>query len=91
MIKRARMENGWAKTLLPDILRYDPSLRASYPANGRSLTDDVMDHFIALVTNGKNQGSCGSSRRPAHNVSLCRIATQITFRRNGRLTGLSLV
>jgi hypothetical protein len=53
MIKRARMENGWAKTLLPDILRYDPSLRASYPANGRSLTDDVMDHFIALVTNGK--------------------------------------
>jgi len=45
-----------AKTLLPDVLRYDPSLPASYPTNGRSLTDDVMDHFISLITNGKIAG-----------------------------------
>jgi hypothetical protein len=45
-----------AKTLLPDILRYDPSLLASYPTNGRALMDDVMDHFISLITNGKIAG-----------------------------------
>jgi Domain of unknown function (DUF4331) len=42
-----------AKSLLPDILFYDPTLPASYPANGRALTDDVADHFISLLTNGK--------------------------------------
>ena len=45
-----------AKTLLPDILRYDPGQPASYPKNGRTLTDDVMDHFIALITNGEING-----------------------------------
>jgi len=45
-----------AKTLLPDILRYDPSLPAVYPTNGRALKDDVMDHFILLITNGKLSG-----------------------------------
>ena len=42
-----------ARTLLPDILRYDPNHPAAYPNNGRTLTDDVMDHFISIVTNGK--------------------------------------
>ena len=42
-----------ARTLLPDILRYDPNLPAAYPTNGRALTDDVMDHFISIITNGK--------------------------------------
>lgn len=42
-----------AKTLLPDILRYDPALPARYPENGRALLDDVMDGFIAILTNGK--------------------------------------
>jgi Domain of unknown function (DUF4331) len=42
-----------AATILPDILPFDPSLPASYPANGRALTDDVMDHFISVLTNGK--------------------------------------
>lgn len=42
-----------AATILPDILPFNPSLPASYPANGRTLTDDVMDGFIALLTNGK--------------------------------------
>jgi Domain of unknown function (DUF4331) len=42
-----------AKTILPDILYYNPGQPASYPANGRSLTDDVIDIFIPLLTNGK--------------------------------------
>lgn len=42
-----------AATILPDILPFDPSLAAQYPENGRALTDDVMDQFISLITNGK--------------------------------------
>ena len=42
-----------SETLLPDIMRFDPTLPASYPGNGRKLIDDVMDPFIALLTNGK--------------------------------------
>jgi hypothetical protein len=42
-----------AGTLLPDILHYDPTRPASYPNNGRALTDDVVDFFLPLLTNGK--------------------------------------
>jgi hypothetical protein len=42
-----------AGTLLPDILSYDPTRPAAYPDNGRKLSDDVMDGFISLITNGK--------------------------------------
>jgi hypothetical protein len=42
-----------AKSLLPDILFYDPRQPASYPQNGRALSDDVMDGFISILTNGK--------------------------------------
>ena len=42
-----------AKTLLPDVLQFDPRLPASYPTNGRALTDDVIDVFFPLLTNGK--------------------------------------
>ena len=42
-----------AQTLLPDILSYDPTRPAAYPANGRALTDDVMDIFLSTITNGK--------------------------------------
>ncbi|OSI67347.1 hypothetical protein BSZ21_17210 [Bradyrhizobium canariense] len=42
-----------AATLLPDILHFDPALPASYPGNGRALTDDVLDHFLFLLTNGR--------------------------------------
>jgi hypothetical protein len=42
-----------ATTLLPDILHFDPRLPASYPTNGRALTDDVIDVFLPLLTNGK--------------------------------------
>ena len=42
-----------AGTLLPDILHYDPAKPAAYPDNGRALTDDVVDFFLALLSNGK--------------------------------------
>jgi hypothetical protein len=42
-----------AGTLLPDVLHFDPALPASYPENGRALTDDVVDFFLPLLTNGK--------------------------------------
>ncbi len=42
-----------AATLLPDLLSYDPTRPASFPGNGRTLTDDVQDAFLAILTNGK--------------------------------------
>ena len=42
-----------AQTLLPDILSYDPRRPASYPDNGRTLTDDAIDLFLSILTNGK--------------------------------------
>ena len=42
-----------AATMLPDVLPYDSALPASYPVNGRTLTDDVVDYFLPLLTNGK--------------------------------------
>jgi Domain of unknown function (DUF4331) len=45
-----------ARTLLPDILSYDSRRPASYPHNGRTLIDDVVDPFLSLVTNGKVTG-----------------------------------
>jgi hypothetical protein len=40
-----------AKTLLPDLLPFDHTQDASYPTNGRTLTDDVMGVFLPLLTN----------------------------------------
>jgi hypothetical protein len=42
-----------AQTRLPDILTYDHRRPVSYPDNGRLLTDDVVDPFLAILTNGK--------------------------------------
>lgn len=42
-----------ARTLLPDVLPYDPTRLAAYPANGRTLTDDVEHVFLSVLTNGK--------------------------------------
>jgi len=42
-----------ARKLLPDILLYDPRSAVSFPHNGRTLTDDVVDVFLSLLTNGK--------------------------------------
>jgi hypothetical protein len=45
-----------AGTLLPDLLRYDPTRPASFPDNGRALRDDASDAFLAILTNGKVTG-----------------------------------
>jgi hypothetical protein len=45
-----------ARTLLPDMLPYDPRRPASFPRNGRTLTDDAADAFLAVLTNGKVTG-----------------------------------
>jgi len=42
-----------AATLLPDVLYFDHTQPASFPQNGRALTDDVQDLFLAILTNGK--------------------------------------
>src|SRR5260370_21215325 len=42
-----------ARTLLPDLLTYDPARPASFPDNGRTLTNDVQDFFLRILTNGK--------------------------------------
>ena len=42
-----------AQTLLPDILPFHPGRPASYPTNGRTLSDDVMDVFISVLTKGR--------------------------------------
>jgi hypothetical protein len=47
---------GVARKLLPDILFYDPRGPARFPHNGRTLTDDVVDVFFSIFTNGKVAG-----------------------------------
>jgi hypothetical protein len=47
---------GVARKLLPDILSYDPRRPTSFPHNGRTLTDDVVDVFFSMLTNGKVTG-----------------------------------
>jgi len=42
-----------ARTLLPDMLAYDPGRPAVFPSSGRTLTDDAGDAFLAILTNGK--------------------------------------
>jgi hypothetical protein len=42
-----------AASTLPDVLHFDPTRPVSYPDNGRMLTDDVCDTFLAVFTNGK--------------------------------------
>src|SRR5215813_173371 len=45
-----------ARTLLPDILSYDPTAPVQFPHNGRTLIDDVVDVFLSTLTNGKVTG-----------------------------------
>jgi hypothetical protein len=42
-----------AGTMLPDLLRYDPTRPVCYPENGRSLSEDAVDSFLTILTNGK--------------------------------------
>jgi hypothetical protein len=75
-----------AGTLLPDILSYDPTRPASFPSNGRRLTDDAADAFLAVLTNGKVTGDKVGPHidllaefpfvGPPHNISVPRRAAQ---------------
>ena len=47
---------GVARKLLPDILSYDPRRPTRFPDNGRTLTDDVVDGFLSMLSNGKVTG-----------------------------------
>jgi hypothetical protein len=42
--------------MLPEVLSYDPTRPASFPDNGRTLTDDAADVFLAALTNGVVKG-----------------------------------
>ena len=60
-----------AGTLLPDLLRFDPTRAASYPSNGRALTDDILDYFLTIITNGKvTTDEVGAPHRSAPRVPL---------------------
>ena len=45
-----------ARSLLPDVMPYDPTRPAAFPGNGRALTDDAGDAFLAVLTNGRVTG-----------------------------------
>jgi hypothetical protein len=74
-----------AGTLLPDMLSYDPTRPASFPSNGRTLTDDAADAFLAVLTNGKVTGDKVGAHvdllaefpylGPPHNISVPSHAT----------------
>src|SRR5712672_3677654 len=49
-------EKRVAGTLLPDVMPYDPTRQASFPYNGRTLTDDAFDWFMRVLTNGRVTG-----------------------------------
>src|SRR5258705_4542824 len=66
-----------ARTLLPDMLSYDPREPVRYPHNGRTLTDDVVDLFFSIFPNRKVTDQVGPHRDlldefpylgPPHNV-----------------------
>jgi len=74
-----------AGTLLPEILPYDPTRPASFPSNGRTLTDDAGDTFLTVLTNGKVTGDKVGPHNdllaefpylgPPHNISVPSHAT----------------
>ena len=49
-----------ARKLLPDILSYDPRRPVSFPHNGRTLRDDVVDIFFSMYTNRNVTDKVGS-------------------------------
>jgi hypothetical protein len=78
------------------MLSYDPTRPASFPSNGRTLTDDAANAFLAVPTNGKVTGDKVAAHvdllaefpylGPPHNISVptyAPIATKLraAFRR----------
>jgi len=52
-----------AATLLPDIFETTTQPVGVLPNNGRTLTDDAADTFMAILTNGKIPGMRSAQRR----------------------------
>ena len=50
---RRRKQRGWPGPCCRTSSTMIPRGRRSFPNNGRTLTDDVVDFFLPLLTNGK--------------------------------------
>jgi len=51
-------KGGWPEIMLPEVLSYDPKTPGGPSRTaGRTLTDDAVDAFLALLTNGKVGGA----------------------------------
>ncbi len=48
-----------ARSLLPDVLPYDPRKPAAYPGNGRTPTDDSKDIFLTVFNGRLTRDKCG--------------------------------
>ena len=48
-----------AKSLLPDVLPYDPKKLAAYPGNGRTPVDDSKDVFLTVFNGRLTWDKCG--------------------------------
>ncbi|MGZ4936935.1 MAG: DUF4331 family protein [Halobacteriota archaeon] len=48
-----------ARSLLPDVLPYDPKKGAAYPGNGRAPTDDSKDVFLTVYNGKLTSDKCG--------------------------------
>ena len=48
-----------ARSLLPDVLPYDPKKPAAYPGNGRTPTDDAKDVFLTVFNGRLTWDKCG--------------------------------
>ena len=68
-----------AGTLLPDLLRYNSTRAASFPGNGRTLTDDVADAFLAILKTEGDGGQGRATRRSDSRVSLPGAAPQLAL------------
>ncbi len=48
-----------ARSLLPDVLPYDPKRLSAYPGNGRTLSDDAKDVFLTVFNGRLTRDKCG--------------------------------
>jgi hypothetical protein len=48
-----------ARSLLPDVLPYDPKRAVAYPGNGRKPTDDGVDVFLTVLNGRLTWSKCG--------------------------------
>jgi hypothetical protein len=61
-----------AGTMLPEILRYEPTRPASFPDNGRTLIDDAVDALLPILTKSREMPSMvhSSSKEVAQAIGL---------------------